>query len=120
MSGLRIYEVKSVWKFEEPMVTTTEIIPLETDTDGVIHVGKTRVTLDTIVQAFKDGATAEEIAQQYPSVDLADIYYVIGYYLRQRSKVEAYLSQRRQEAEQIREKNELSFDPNGVRDRLLK
>jgi Protein of unknown function (DUF433) len=44
---------------------TTEIIPLETDSDGVIRVSQTRVTLDTIVTAFKEGATAEEIAQQY-------------------------------------------------------
>jgi uncharacterized protein (DUF433 family) len=32
------------------------------------------------VNAFQDGATAEEMAQQYPSVPLADIYSVIGYY----------------------------------------
>ena len=75
-------------------LTTIEAIPLETDTDGVIRISKTRVTLDTIVQAFTDGATAEEIAQQYPPVPLADIYSVIGYYLRHSEEVEAYLDQR--------------------------
>ena len=40
---------------------TTEPIPLETDADGVVRVGGTRVTLDTIVAAFTKGATAEEI-----------------------------------------------------------
>ena len=54
-------------------LNTIETIPLEVDPNGVIRVSKTRVTLDTIVQAFNDGATAEEIAQQYPSVPLADI-----------------------------------------------
>ncbi len=37
----------------------TKPIPLETDADGVVRVGGTRVTLDTVVAAFKEGATAE-------------------------------------------------------------
>jgi uncharacterized protein (DUF433 family) len=101
-----------------PLVTT-ETIPLKMDADGVVRVGNTRVTLDTIVAGFMEGATAEEIAQQYPSVHLADVYYVIGYYLRRRSEVEAYLSRRRQQAEQVRQQNESRFDPVGVRERLL-
>ena len=101
------------------VLTVTEIVPVESDADGVIRVSKTRVTLDTIIAAFKEGATAEEIAQQYPSVPLADIYSVIGYYLRRRSEVEAYLSQRRQLAEQVRKENESRFNPIGIRERLL-
>jgi len=100
-------------------LTTTETIPLATDTDGVIRVGKARVTLDTIVMAFADGATAEEIVQQYPSVPLADVYYVIGYYLRRQGEVEAYLDRRRQQAAEIRKQNESRFDPAGIRGRLL-
>ena len=41
-------------------------IPIETDVDGVIRVAGTRVTLDTLVEAFNEGGTAEEITQQYP------------------------------------------------------
>jgi uncharacterized protein (DUF433 family) len=101
------------------MLTTTETIPLESDAEGVIRVGKTRVTLDTIVTAFTDGATAEEIVQQYPSVLLADVYSVIGYYLRRRAEVEAYLKRRQQQAAEIRQQNETRFDPAGIRERLL-
>lgn len=96
-----------------------DTLPLETDTDGVVRVSRTRVTLDTIVQAFADGATAEEIAQQYPAVPLADIYSVIGYYLRRRADVDAYLRERRQHAEQIRAQNEARNNPVGIRERLL-
>lgn len=99
--------------------TPAEILSFETDADGVVRVGNTRVTLDTIVLAFAEGATAEEIAQQYPSLRLADIYSVIAYYLRHRSAVEGYLRQRAQQAEQVRSHNETRFDPSGVRDRLL-
>ncbi len=100
-------------------LTTTETIPLATDADGVSRVGKTRVTLDTIVAAFSEGATAEEIAQQYPTVLLADIYTIIGYYLRRRVEVEAYLSRRQQQAAQIRSQNEARFNSVGIRERLL-
>jgi uncharacterized protein (DUF433 family) len=101
------------------LLTTTDTLPLQADPDGVIRVSHTRVTLDTLVAAFADGATAEEIAQQYPSVPLADVYSVIGYYLRRYSEVEAYLAQRRQQLEQIRQRNEARFDPAGVRSRLM-
>jgi len=84
----------------------TEPIPLEIDADGVVRVGGTRVTLDTIVAAFDEGATAEEIVQQYPSLLLADVYAVIGYYLRRRPEVEAYLRQRQQQASEVRSQNE--------------
>jgi uncharacterized protein (DUF433 family) len=101
------------------LATATEVIPFRVDPDGVARVGGTRVTLDTVVAAFSDGATAEEIAQQYPSLNLADVYYVIGYYLRRSEEVEAYLQQRNAQAEVVRKQNEARFDPQGVRDRLL-
>jgi len=100
-------------------LAVTEIVPIETDADGVVRVSKTRVTLDTVVAAFREGATPEEIAQQYPSVPLGDIYSVIGYYLRRRSEVEAYLNQRQQLAQEVRKENESRFNPIGIRERLV-
>ena len=101
------------------LTITTETVPLVTDTDGVIRIGKARVTLDTVIAAFLDGATAEEIAYQYPSFSLVDVYSVIAYYLRQRDQVETYLQRRRKQAEKVREQNEMRFDPSGIRERLL-
>jgi uncharacterized protein (DUF433 family) len=101
------------------LLIASEPVPLETDVDGVVRVGKTRVTLDTVITAFMEGATAEEIAHQYPSLFLADVYSVIAYYLRRRSEVETYLRRRKQRAEAVRQQNEARFDPVGVRDRLL-
>ncbi len=97
----------------------TETVPLETDANGTMRVSQTRVTLDTIVAAFKEGATAEEIAQQYPSVTLVAIYQVIGYYLRRREEVETYLRKRKQEADELQKQMEARFDPSGIRERLM-
>jgi len=97
----------------------TEIIPLETGMDGVVRVGATRVTLDTVIAAYQEGATPETIVNQYPSLDLADVYTVIGYYLRRPTDMIAYLRQRKAEAERVRAENQARFDPQGIRDRLL-
>ncbi len=96
-----------------------EPVPLLSDPRGVVRVGSTRVTLDTVVAAFATGATAEEIAHQYPSVELADIYAVITYYLRHRTEVNDYLRGRECEAGEVRADNEARYDPVGVRERLL-
>jgi len=96
-----------------------EPVPLRNDTDGVVRVGDSRVTLDTVVTAFEEGGTAEEITQQYPALDLADVYAVISYYLRRRPEVDAYLRERVRQSAEVRRQNESRFDPQGVRDRLL-
>src|SRR5260370_17733661 len=98
---------------------TTEPMPLVTGADGVIRVRGTRLTLDTIVTAFDEGATAEEIAQQYPSATLADIYQVVGYYLRHSTDLEPYFEQRRRKTAETQRANESKWPPLGIRHRLL-
>ena len=96
----------------------SEPIPLQTDHDGAVRVGGTRVTLDTIVGAHLHGATPQDIARQYPAVQLADVYAVLGYYLRHTSSVDAYLRERQAAADQIRRETEKKFDPIGIKERL--
>ncbi len=95
-----------------------ERVPIRTDDQGVVRVAGTRVTLETIVDAFETGATAEEIAQQYPTVPLVDVYSVITYYLRHKSEVEAYVKDREALAERVREEAERRFPSAGIRERL--
>ena len=102
------------------LLIETQPVPLIVDADGVARVGNTRVTLDTVIAAFQEGATAEEIVQQYPSLSLPDIYSVIGYYLKNRYEVDKYLEARKKEARAVQEQNESKYDPSGVRERLLK
>lgn len=97
---------------------TTEPVPLARDADGVLRVGSSRVTLDTVVAAFREGMTPEGIVEQYPSLRLAEVYSVIGYVLNHREEVETYLLDRQSRAEAVCWENESSFDPVGIRDRL--
>jgi uncharacterized protein (DUF433 family) len=96
-----------------------ETTPLTTDQDGVVRIGNSRVTLDTVVYAFNEGSNAEEILKRYPSLQLADIYSVIGYYLRHRSEIDAYLKDRESLAGKVRRENESRFPNTGIRERLL-
>lgn len=110
-----------MWPKRRTMVldVVAEKAPLATDRDGVVRVGRTRVTLDTVVAAFHDGATAEEIAQQYPALQLGEISAVIAWYLGYRDAVDAYLRERERQGALVRQENERRLDPQGVRARLL-
>ena len=94
-------------------------VPLRTDEHGVVRIGTTRVPLDTVIYAFNQGASAEEIVMSYATLKLADVYAVINYYLHNRSEVDSYLTQREAEAEQIKAENEKRFPQSGIRARLL-
>ena len=96
-----------------------EPTPIAVDAGGVVRVAKTRVTLDTVVSAFLEGCTPEEIGEQYPSLQLSDVYWVISYYLRHRDEVDAYIAERQKQADVIRRETERQFNPIGLRDRLL-
>jgi uncharacterized protein (DUF433 family) len=105
--------------FRMSALPTTAIVPLFTDPHGTIRVRGTRATLDTIITAFCAGATAEEIAQKFPTVKLADVYQVIAHYLHHTAEIDAYLAQRQTEAAAVQHEIEKRFDPVGVRARLL-
>jgi uncharacterized protein (DUF433 family) len=93
--------------------------PLTTGSDGVVRVTGTRVSLETLVMAFDAGATAEEIAQQYSSVDLASVYAVISYVLSHRREVDEYVARRRDAAAKVQSAIEAKLPAAGLRARLL-
>ncbi|MEW5971928.1 MAG: DUF433 domain-containing protein, partial [Pseudomonadota bacterium] len=75
--------------------------PFVNDSKGIIRVGGTRVTLDTIINAFKSGSTCEEIVYQYPVLKLADVYSAISYYINNQERVESYLEEHHRIADEI-------------------
>jgi uncharacterized protein (DUF433 family) len=101
------------------MSQATTTVPLSQDQAGVLRVIGTRVSLDSVIFAFKEGATPEEIVQQYPTLDLKDVYAVVSYYLQNQDEVENYLAQRQTERQELKKEIESRFDPRGIRERLL-
>jgi uncharacterized protein (DUF433 family) len=84
----------------------TDPTPLRVDEHGVMRVGDSQVLLDVVIREFNNGAEPEAIAQGFPTLDLADVYGVIAYYLRHSKDVDDYLHTRRHEAEKLRQEIE--------------
>jgi uncharacterized protein (DUF433 family) len=98
----------------------SEKIPLRADAHGTIRVGDTRVTLSAVISCFDRGATPEAIVDSFNTLKLADVYCVIGYYLRHQDEVKAYLKKEQQEGEILRKQIESELSPSPLRERLLK
>lgn len=93
--------------------------PLRFDAQGVCRIAGTRVTLLTLIEAFLEGATPEEIYQEYPSVNLADVYAVIAFYLGHRDEVDAYLDTVRAQEAHVIEAIKLRSPMSEIRRRLV-
>jgi uncharacterized protein (DUF433 family) len=63
---------------------------------GALRVGGTSVTLETVLWTYQQGSTPEDIVDQYPTLNLGDVYDVIAYYLRHRQEIDQYLATREQ------------------------
>lgn len=103
---------------------TTIVLPLTLTEDGTIRITGTRVSLDSVVHEYNQGATPEEIAISFPSLRIEDIYATITYYLNNRGQVEEYLRQQEVDAEAVRRRIESAADyqqkMQDLRARILK
>jgi uncharacterized protein (DUF433 family) len=75
------------------LIIHVDPVPLAPDDTGTIRVAGTRVTLDTVIEQVREGASAEEIASRFPVLEVADVHAVMAYYFRHRSEVESYLDE---------------------------
>jgi uncharacterized protein (DUF433 family) len=76
-------------------------IPLRPTQDGTIRVGDTRVSLETIIESYLTGDRPEDIHEGFPFIDLADIYAIIAFYLKNKEAVDRYLANQDEESQRI-------------------
>ncbi len=86
---------------------------------GALRVGCTRVTLESVLWAHVQGANPEDIKRQFPSLELADIYDVIAYYLRHRESIQEYLQEQERKYHETTEQIKKEFPQAELRARLL-
>ncbi len=99
-------------------VSTTEFRYTVTSA-GVMRIGASRVSLDSVVLAFKQGYSPEEIALDFDSLTLGEVYSAINYYLQNKPEVEEYLAKRFSHDESLQSEVEQRFDPQAIRESLL-
>jgi uncharacterized protein (DUF433 family) len=95
-------------------------LPLAQDDHGVIRVGGTRVSLESILTEYLHGASPEQIVDSYPVVSLADVHSAISYYLRHRETVEEYLDNWRTESQEMEREMRKRFPTAELRERLAR
>jgi len=98
----------------------TQTPPLVQEDDGTVRLAGSRVTLDTIVGAYRRGDIPHEIQEGFSSISMRQIYGTIAYYLEHEAEVEAYLEWRKEAGEAIRREIESGQDTIGFRERLRK
>lgn len=52
----------------------------------------TRISLDSVVYAFRNGLSPESIVQSFPLLQLEQVYGAIAFYLANRAVIDAYLA----------------------------
>ncbi len=92
-------------------------VPLS-ESDGELRVAGTRIGLQHIIYEYREGANAEDIVQRFPSLTLGAVHAVLSYYLIHQVEVNQYISEREQQADQLRSGLEKRFDPAVLRERL--
>lgn len=85
---------------------TTQTFPLRLTEDGTILIADSRVSLDSVVHHYKLGASAEQIVQKFPALDLADVYAAITYYLNHEEAIEDYLNGQEAKGDEVQKKIE--------------
>jgi uncharacterized protein (DUF433 family) len=83
--------------FEEPAMILPDF--LTRDADDEIHLTGHRIGLYTVVRLYREGNTAEQLAEELESLELALVYKVLAFYLENRTEVDAYVDAYRAELE---------------------
>jgi uncharacterized protein (DUF433 family) len=58
--------------------------------NGGLYIAGTRVSLDSVVQCFNEGLSAETIVEEFDSLTLAQVYGALAYYLENQASIDAY------------------------------
>jgi uncharacterized protein (DUF433 family) len=77
--------------------------------DGGFGVGGSRISLDSIVYAWRRGASPDCIQKSFPLLTLEEVYGAITFYLANNDEIDAYLIQEEIETEKMRQASREKF-----------
>jgi uncharacterized protein (DUF433 family) len=74
---------------------------LRLDETGRWRVGETRIPIETVIIAFQQGSSPEQIVADFDVLNLAHVYQIVGYYLAHRDEWDAYIVRFNEENEAL-------------------
>ena len=86
--------------------------------DGNYYVTGTRISLDSIVHAFRRGESPETICQNFELLRLEEVYGAIAYYLANQPDIDDYLI--RQSEKWVEGSRNCEPLPASLRERLMR
>ena len=75
-----------------------------TKTNGAYRITGTRVSLDSVVYAWRDGFSPGGIVDDFPALALEQVYGAIAFYLAHQEEIDEYLRHGKAEYEALRQK----------------
>jgi uncharacterized protein (DUF433 family) len=66
----------------------------------------TRVSLDSVVHAYRDGLDPEVIVEEFPSLSLEQVHGALAFYLRHKEEIDRHLAAQEQRWEELRRESE--------------
>ena len=73
--------------------------PYIEERNGGLYIAGTRVSLDSVVMRFQEGASPERILQSFPILKLSQVYGAIAYYLENEEMIKEYIAEAQRELE---------------------
>ena len=74
--------------------------PYIEERNGGLYVAGSRVSLDSVVIRFQQGAAPDRIDQSFPALRLSQVYGAIAYYLENEQAIGDYISEGERELEE--------------------
>lgn len=75
------------------------VSPYIEERDGCLYLAGTRVSLDSVVIRFQQGASPEKIVQLFPALKLSKVNGAIAYYLENETAISHYIAEGERELE---------------------
>jgi len=71
--------------------------------DGSYRIGGTRVSLESVVYAYRRGASPESIQRSFPSLTLEQVHGALAFYLSHQIEIDKYLVEGEVDFEELRQ-----------------
>ncbi len=76
--------------------------------EGAYRIGETRVSLDSVVYLFRQGESAEAIAESYPVLSLEQVHGALAFYLASQNEIDAWLAEGERAAESMHQQSQIT------------
>jgi uncharacterized protein (DUF433 family) len=99
-------------------MSLTVVVPLTKDEQGTLYVESTRLPLELIINDYRRGNSAEQIASNYAGLSLSAVYSVLAYYHANRVELDRYVDEKNNQLKNLHDQVERDFPAQTMREEI--